>query len=103
MFPECTPEPRQRGENRDYRRPNDDEWVIRVKQRQPKGTPKKLHSWVQVAGVSYRRADVERFIRGSRRQVSLQREPDNPHSDTAIARQQGPGDPRVCLGPAGQA
>lgn len=76
--------PNRRGYDRDYRRPGDDRHIIRINQKAPKGYPKKLHDWVAVAGVSYRQAAVIEFINGHQRRITIEHEPDNTHSDTAL-------------------
>lgn len=69
----------------DYRRADDEENVIRINQRPPAGFPVRLFEFVAVAGVSYREKDVEAFIGGSRRGVSLRREFVNEAHPDALA------------------
>ena len=64
---------RARGD-RDYRGPDDAENVVRVNQPQPKGYPRKLHEYIPVAGTSFKKDDVARFIYGGDRSLSLKRE-----------------------------
>jgi hypothetical protein len=76
----------ERGTDKEYRRPDDPEHIIRINQNQPKGCPRKIKNYVEVAGVSqpeYRTA-LESLIAGKERQITLEREPDNPHDPNAI-------------------
>lgn len=76
----------ERGTEKEYRRPDDPEHVIRINQNPPKGCPRKVESYVAVAGTSqpeYRTA-LELLIAGTARQVTIERDPDNPYDSNAI-------------------
>lgn len=68
-----------------YRRPDDPPNVIRLQGAQPKGFSKKIYSWEPVAGISFYRANVDQFLRGSAWSIALTPEPDNPKDPGAIA------------------
>ena len=70
--------------DQDYRRPNDRPNVIRVKQKAPKGFPKKLHEWVPIAGISQYQKTAKEFINGSKRSVTIEIELDNPVQENAL-------------------
>lgn len=76
------------GYGEQYRLEKDNPSVIRVRERPPLGPEgKKFVSYlpdVQVSGTSRRKKEVEEFIFGKKRQVRLEREPDNPHDHNAI-------------------
>jgi hypothetical protein len=76
----------ERGNNKDFRRPNDSVNIKRINQDAPQGLPKKLFEYINVVGISYefRAKTVMDFILGSNRMVRLEREPDNPHDAMAI-------------------
>lgn len=78
-------EPAARGYDVEYRRPDDAENVIRVNQRPPKGFAAVLFEFAAVAGVSYRQEDVQAFIEGTEREVSLRREFVNEQHPNALA------------------
>jgi hypothetical protein len=76
----------ERGIGKEYRRPDDPAHVIRINQNQPKGSPRKLENYVEVTGVSQpeHRTSLESLIAGKERQITLERDPDNPHDPNAI-------------------
>jgi tetratricopeptide (TPR) repeat protein len=81
------PDPYSRGFDREFRLANDNDNVIRINQRQPKGLPRKLAEFVPVAGIT--QPDVqpiaEAFIGGANRSIQLDRFPDHPVDPNAIA------------------
>ena len=80
-------EPYKRGLDRDFRLADDPPHVFRINQNPPNGLRRKLHEFVAVAGITQPevRDNAVRFIRGSGRQLALQRQPDNPFDPNAIA------------------
>jgi hypothetical protein len=75
-----------KGIDMDYRRPGDPRHIVRVNQPAPKGCPRKLKEFVQVAGVTHkhRQSTVRAFIDGSERRVELIRDPTNEVDPNAV-------------------
>ena len=76
--------PHDRGHGNDFRRPGDEKYIIRTNQRPPKKRNKKFKGDVAVAGVSKRTEQVERFINGDEREVTLVRDPHNKYDSNAV-------------------
>lgn len=78
--------PYERGFEREFRRPGDSPHVIRINQHPPKGLPRKLAEYVEVAGISRdeARINAERFIAGTNRRIELERDPTNTFDPNAI-------------------
>lgn len=58
--------------------------VIRFQQGIPKGLPRKLADYIQVAGVSYRQEAVSAFCLGNNQRITVEREPSNPGHPNSI-------------------
>lgn len=56
----------------EYRRPNDEEWIVRVTYPQPEGKVRLLE-FIAMAGITHRPKPVGDFIRGENRRVILQK------------------------------
>lgn len=78
--------PHDRGFEREFRHPGDPPHVIHINQQPPKGLPRKLVEYVEVAGVSHdeARRNAEAFIQGTSRRVELERDPTNQYDRNAI-------------------
>jgi hypothetical protein len=77
----------ERGFEKEFRRPDDPEKVIRINQKSPKGLPKKLYEYINVSGVTHntRIDNVKDFIiNGSKRNIMLIREPENLYDKNAV-------------------
>lgn len=68
----------------DYRRPDDPTWVIRIEQPRPKGLPKKVANFIDVAGISRQQENAKAFIKGLDRALELERDPRNKYDKNAI-------------------
>lgn len=79
--------PNERGYERWFRRSGDEPHVYRINQKPPKGLPKKLLSYVEVAGITRegRPEAVQAILDSSERRIELEREPDNLHDPNAVA------------------
>ena len=70
-------------------------WEIKIRPNQPRpeGAWRQLPPMFEIAGIHYRIADAERFVRAAKRceekgwsyWLDVVREPDNPHDSNAIA------------------
>ncbi len=69
-----------------YRRPGDDEHVVRFKPDAPNGLPRKLAEWVPVAGVTkgVQALYLAEMIENAGCEVELVRDPDNELDENAI-------------------
>ncbi len=77
----------ERGIEKEFRRPDDPENIIRINQKVPKGLPKKLYEYISVAGVAHstRIESVKDFIiNGNNRNIELIREPENLYDKNAV-------------------
>ena len=76
----------ERGIEKEFRRPDDPENVIRINQNPPMGLPKKLYEYISVSGVtqSARIEFVKDFINGNNRNIELLREPENSYDKNAV-------------------
>lgn len=81
------PDPTERGVDRDFRLPDDPPHVIRVNQYPSPGLRRKLADFIPVAGITQpdALANALSFIRGERRAIVLERQPDNPVDPNAVA------------------
>jgi len=75
------------GLDQEYRLPNDEENVIRIKQNPPSGFGRKIFDNISVAGVSDSRysESVDGLVCGQGRRLTLQREPENQYDKNAVA------------------
>ncbi len=76
----------ERGIEKEFRRPDDPENVIRINQKPPSGLPNKLYEYTSVSGVnqSTRVEFVKDFINGKNRSIELLREPENLYDKNAV-------------------
>lgn len=76
----------ERGVEKEFRRPDDPENVIRINQNPPMGLPKKLYEYIGVSGITQSgRIDfVKDFINGNNRNIELVREPENYYDKNAV-------------------
>ena len=76
----------ERGIEKEFRRPDDPENVIRINQNPPTGLPKKLCEYISVSGItqSARIEFVKDFINGNNRNIELLREPENSYDKNAV-------------------
>src|SRR5699024_7502577 len=77
-------DPSERNYNEPYRKSDDDSNVIRLIQKAPKGTPKKVAEFVSVAGVQRNQDDAIKVISGDTFSFKLEKEPNNPYDKNAI-------------------
>ncbi len=74
------------GYDQDYQELDDPPHIIRIKQKAPKGLPKKFAYDIQVAGISRSPYSfhAESFIKGVNRLLELERDPNNQNDPNAI-------------------
>lgn len=79
-------DPQERGYEKDFRRPDDPPFVVRVNQRALKGLPAKFANYIPVAGISHDEAKVNatRMIAGTSRRIELEQDPTNQYDPNAI-------------------
>lgn len=63
---------------------SEDEDIVEFIRKQPKGTPKKIYSLCNVAGVSYRQEDVLKAVIGDNLSLRAEKEPSNLYDSNAI-------------------
>lgn len=78
-----TDNPRALDNGTEFRKPDDGDHIIRIRNPWPGGL-QKVNDYVKVSGVSRYQKKVHRFIRGDNRRVELEREPDNEYDENAI-------------------
>ena len=72
------------GFEQDYRLSDDPPEAIRINQAAPKGLPKRLADFITVAGVSFQQANAISFVKGTGREIELERDPTNKYDKNAI-------------------
>lgn len=78
-------DPKEIEPDKPYRRRDDPENIIRMRQSRPKGFSKRASAyWIAVAGISQRMSVVESFFSGANQRITLERDPQNEHDQNAI-------------------
>lgn len=77
-------DPSKRKYNEPFRRSDDDENIVRIIQKPPKGTPKKVAELVSIAGIKRREKEALKVITSESFSMRLEKEPDNPYDKNAI-------------------
>lgn len=77
-------DPSKRKYNKPFRKSDDEENVVRIIQRQPEGTPKKVAEFVPIAGITRQKNDALKLITSKNFSMRLEKDPDNPYDKNAI-------------------
>lgn len=77
-------DPSERKYNEPFRKSDDEENVVRIIQKPPKGTPKKVAELVPIAGIKRRENEALKVITSTNFAMRLEQEPDNPYDKNAI-------------------
>ena len=78
-------DPKKIEPDKPYRRRDDPESIIRMRQSRPKGFNKRASAyWVAVAGISERTSVAESFFCGANQRITLARDPKNEYDENAI-------------------
>ncbi|RST76175.1 hypothetical protein D4T97_005170 [Siminovitchia acidinfaciens] len=77
-------DPSLRVYNKPFRQSDDAENVVRIIQRPPEGTPKKVAEFVPIAGIKKQERNALRVITSKSFAIRLEKEPNNPYDKNAI-------------------